>query len=82
MKYTKTQLPTHLVDFKQKIATEIVRLKTEKGLKDKYFELNRVAKPQLSGIINNNKNYTLESLLLTIDLLGESPSEFFGRSLD
>lgn len=79
MKYTKTQLPAHLVDFKQKIATEIVRLKTEKGLKDKYFELNRVAKPQLSGIINNNKNYTLESLLLTIDLLGESPSEFFGR---
>lgn len=79
MKYTKTQLPAHLVDFKQKIATEIVRLKTEKGLKDKYFELNRVAKPQLSGIVNNNKNYTLESLLLTIDLLGESPSEFFGR---
>lgn len=79
MKYTKTQLPTHLVDFKQKIATEIVRLKTEKGLKDKYFELNRVAKPQLSGIINNNKNYTLESLLLTIELLGENPSEFFGR---
>lgn len=79
MKYTKTQLPAHLVEFKQKIATEIVRLKTEKGLKDKYFELNRVAKPQLSGIINNNKNYTLESLLLTIDLLGESPSEFFGR---
>lgn len=79
MKYTKTQLPTHLVEFKQKIATEIVRLKTEKGLKDKYFELNRVAKPQLSGIINNNKNYTLESLLLTIDLLGENPSEFFGR---
>ena len=79
MKYTKTQLPTHLVEFKQKIATEIVRLKTEKGLKDKYFELNRVAKPQLSGIINNNKNYTLESLLLAIDLLGENPSEFFGR---
>ncbi len=79
MKYTKTQLPTHLVEFKQKIATEIVRLKTEKGLKDKYFELNRVAKPQLSGIVNNNKNYTLESLLLTIDLLGENPSEFFGR---
>lgn len=79
MKYTKTQLPTHLVEFKQKIATEIVRLKTEKGLKDKYFELNRVAKPQLSGIINNNKNYTLESLLLTIDLLGENPSDFFGR---
>lgn len=79
MKYTKTQLPAHLVDFKQKIATEIVRLKTEKGLKDKYFELNRVAKPQLSGIINNNKNYTLESLLLAIDLLGENPSEFFGR---
>ena len=79
MKYTKTQLPAHLVDFKQKIATEIVRLKTEKGLKDKYFELNRVAKPQLSGIVNNNKNYTLESLLLTIDLLGESPSELFGR---
>lgn len=79
MKYTKTQLPAHLVDFKQKIATEIVRLKTEKGHKDKYFELNRVAKPQLSGIINNNKNYTLESLLLTIDLLGENPSEFFGR---
>ena len=79
MKYTKTQLPAHLVDFKQKIATEIVRLKTEKGLKDKYFELNRVAKPQLSGIINNNKNYTLESLLLTIDLLGENPAEFFGR---
>lgn len=79
MKYTKTQLPAHLVEFKQKIATEITRLKTEKGLKDKYFELNRVAKPQLSGIINNNKNYTLESLLLTIDLLGENPSEFFGR---
>ena len=79
MKYTKTQLPAHLVDFKQKIATEIVRLKTEKGLKDKYFELNRVAKPQLSGIINNNKNYTLESLLLTIELLGENPSDFFGR---
>ena len=79
MKYTKTQLPAHLVEFKQKIATEIVRLKAEKGLKDKYFELNRVAKPQLSGIINNNKNYTLESLLLTIELLGESPSEFFGR---
>lgn len=79
MKYTKTQLPAHLVDFKQKIATEIVRLKTEKGLKDKYFELNRVAKPQLSGIVNNNKNYTLESLLLTIDLLGENPAEFFGR---
>ena len=79
MKYTKTQLPTHLVEFKQKIATEIVRLKTEKGLKDKYFELNRVAKPQPSGIINNNKNYTLESLLLAIDLLGENPSDFFGR---
>ena len=78
-KYKTTKPSQEIEAMKVKIGEEIAKIIDEKKIAIKYFPERRLATATLYAIIKNSKDYTFNSLLLAIDIIGETPQSFFAR---
>lgn len=79
MRNVDLQVKKRVGDYKAKMVAEIKKEIEKQGLKRKYFDGNGIAEPQLRGVLNNDRAYTMDTILVMIDLLGYDYAEFLGR---
>ena len=79
MKKVDQAIVQRVEDYKEKMTTEINLLIKRQGLNRYFFNKCGIGEPQLNGVINNNRAYTFNTILVMLDILGEDFSEFFSR---
>ena len=79
MKKVDPAIVQRVEDYKEKMTTEINLLIKRQGLNRYFFNKRGIGEPQLNGVINNNRAYTFNTILVMLDILGEDFSEFFSR---
>ena len=79
MRNVDLQVKKRVGDYKEKMVAEIKKEIEKQGLKRKFFDGNGIAEPQLRGVLNNDRAYTMDTILVMIDLLGYDYADFLGR---
>ncbi len=79
MRNVDLQVKKRVSDYKARMVEEIKKEIEKQGLKRKFFDGNGIAEPQLRGVLNNDRAYTMDTILVMIDLLGYDYAEFLGR---